>query len=103
MVDPPGGTFQLGEVADGSLVEDEMAAGCFRMRVLAAILLLAEGRNIAETGKDIRDRGSVGDLGFGLDAGLVHAGKVFVVGVALVGHEVASSVFADTKNLAPGL
>ena len=103
LVDPLGWAFELGKVADGRLVKDQMAPGRVGMRVLAAKLFVAEGRPVAEAGEDVSECGAVGDFGFGLDPRLVHAGEVFLVGPSLVSDNVPAAVFADPQDLAAGL
>lgn len=100
VIDPLGGAFEFREVANGRLVEDEMGAGDGRVRVLASELLVAEGGAVSEARKDFGKGGAVGDFGLGLDADLVHACRVLVVGVALMGDDVAPSVLADAQDLA---
>ena len=79
-----------------------MGGGGFGVGVLGAELFVVEGGGEAETGEDLREGGAVGDLGLGLDAGLVDAGEVFVVGVALVGDDVATAVVAEAEEFPSG-
>ena len=67
-VDPFGGAFELGVVADGRFVDDAVALA---VAPLGAPFFIAEGGDEAEREKDLGERVAVGDLGFGFDAVLV--------------------------------
>ena len=90
LVDPGGWAFELGVVADGGLVDDEVAAGSGSeiggmdrvgkqrtidgwsdLRPLGAELFVAEDGSVAQLLEDGAERGAVVELGLGLDADFV--------------------------------
>lgn len=98
-VDPFGGAFEFGVVADGGFVEDAVA---LPVCPLAAPFFVAEGSDQAEGEKDLGEGIAVGDLGFGFDAVLVGVFAGANVGKTLVGQEAAACVGADAENLSAG-
>ncbi len=101
-VDPVCRAFEFGEDADRGLVKDKVGCRSFGVGVFGAELLVVEGGAEAEACEDLSEGGCVGDFGFGFDAGLVDAGKVFVVWMALVGEDVAAAVIAQAKKFSAG-
>jgi hypothetical protein len=108
LINPLGGALEFGVVADRGLIDDEMRGG---LRVgaggvgpLGAVLLVDEGRSVAELKKDLGQRRAFGYGGFGLDADLVASGVdgVLLVGLAFVGDGAEAAVLADAEDLAEG-
>ena len=102
MVNPVRRPLQLGKIANRGLIKDQMRTGDVGMGVLTAVLLVEEGRTIAQASKNFGERRTISYLGFGFDH-LVHAGRVFIVRVPLVGHDVAPAILTNAENLATGL
>jgi len=98
-VDPFGGAFELGVVADGGFIDDAMALA---VGPLGAPFLVAKGGNEAEREKDFRHGSAVGDLGFGFDAVLVGVFAGPDVRQALVGDGPSAGITADAQNLGAG-
>ena len=98
-VDPLGGAFQLGVVADWSFIDDAMA---FAIGPLGTPFLVAEGGNEAEREKNFGHRIAVGDFGLGFDAVLVGVFAGTNVRQALVGDRPAAGITAYAQNLGAG-
>ena len=98
-VNPFGGTFQLGIVADGGFVRYAMAIAVVP---LGAPFFVAEGSYKAKRKKDFGEGVAVGDLGFGFDAVLVAVFAGAVVRQTLVGYGPAAGIAADAEDLSAG-
>src|SRR5579871_5974690 len=57
-VNPLGWAFDLGVVADGGLVDDEVYGGFDSVRPLGAVLLVGEGWKVAELAEDFGESGA---------------------------------------------
>ena len=122
IVDPRGGSFELGVVAEGGLVDDEVTPGVWPrdfdgvdgfceeravdgwsdLRPLSAKLFVAEDGSVAEGFEDRTERGTVVEMGLSLDADFV-AGGVGAdgrgTGLAFVGDSPEAAVAADAEDL----
>ncbi len=89
-VDPVGGAFEFGVVADGGFVNDAVALRTVFAGVgpFGAPFFAAECGDEAEGEKELGERGAVGDLGFGLNAMFV-AGDQLLKGAALNAVQIA--------------
>ena len=99
-VDPFGGAFELGVVADGGFVDDAMA---FAVVPLGAPFFVAEGGDEAEREKDLRRERCRRRPRFRFRRGACGVSSPGpVVGQALVGDGPAAGVAADAENLGAG-
>jgi len=98
-VDPLGGAFELGVVADGSFVDNAVALAVLP---LGAPFFITERGDEAEGEKDLGQRVAVGDYGFGFDAVLVGVFAGANVREALVGEEAAAGIGADAEDFRAG-
>lgn len=96
-VDPVGGAFELGPVADRGLIDDEVGKGRV-LRVdgvgpLGAVLLVDEGGVVAELLENVGEGRALCEYGLGLDADFVASGVygIFGAGFSLVGDNPSSS------------
>jgi hypothetical protein len=108
LVDPGGGAFEFGIVANGGLVDHQMGGGCRvdvgGVRPLGTVLLVDEGGGVAKLLKDLAESFALRDDGLGLDADLVAGGVdgVLLVGLALVRDRAERAVLANAQDLPPG-
>ena len=98
-IDPLRRAFELGVVADGSLIDHAVA---FAVGPLGAPFFITEGGNQAERQKDLSQSLAVGDLGLGLDPMLVRVFARPHIGQALVGDGPSAGIAANAQNLGAG-
>ncbi len=104
-VDPFGRAFELGVVADGGFIDDQVNGGVrggIGVGPLGAVFLVDEGGDVAELLEDGGEGGAIGDGGFSLDADLVASEVVGLVGQAFVGEGPEVAVLAEAENLTLG-
>ena len=96
VVDPGRRTFELGVVADGSLVDDTMP---FPIAPLGAPFFVAEGGDQPKREEDLLERGAVGDVGFSFNAMLVRVDPGAAVREPFVSNGPAAGIVANAQDL----
>jgi len=104
-IDPFGGAFEFGVIADGGFIDDAVAIHAVFAEVgpFGAPFFIAEGGDEAEGEKEVGERGAMSDLGFGFNAMLVAAfTRNSGAREALVGQRPVACVAADAEDFGAG-